>query len=142
MNKKDKELPINLGLLWHYSQKVGNSYKVLVTTPFGVLIGTPIFDTNLKLTETDKNFTISEACNNNQLLLQSYTDFIEEELQRRKKEISNGNKAIALLPLFESMGYFDAIAFKNVTLHSQGFTFELPSFTLFPEHILGISFYP
>lgn len=129
-NLKYSLLNFYSGVLKNYDTK---DYDILITTTFGTLIGTPDF----KFPEfSDETLKFDHYFYNHNLLLVSYTNLIEEKLI----ELNKNSKVPIEDEVFFSTINDEVVVLKNVTLNSNGKIFHLPSFTLFTESILGISY--
>ncbi|MFR9019244.1 MAG: hypothetical protein ACLVH8_06035 [Fusobacterium sp.] len=123
-------------LLFFYTnqlKKAGiKNYKVLITTPFGAVKGIPDFTI-----PTSRKVDFFECVNNNNYLINNYLELAEQDHERIKnsKYIELDNECF--FPLIKDDEY---IVINDAVVYSNGTTFEVPSFTLFSDSILGISF--
>lgn len=131
INKKHALLNFFSGVLKGCDIK---NYEIFITTPFGTLSGTPDFRISDSI---DDNLKFDNYLFNHNLVLSAYTNTIEKRLVKLANNPKISIEDEVFFPLISSD---DVIVFNNVTLNSNGKTFHLPSFTLFTENILGISY--
>ena len=107
-------------------------YKVLITTPFGAVVGMPDFNVDVP-----PNRFFSECINNNNYLLNAYINSTCKEYEELLKCKEKLKEEETLLPLIKDD---DVIVINNATVYINNTSFFVPSFTLFVNSILGFSF--
>lgn len=123
-------------LLFFYTNQLKKAdvknYKVLITTPFGAVKGIPDFTIPIS-----RKVDFFECMNNNNYLINNYLKLAEQDHERIKNSKYIELDGERFLPLIKDDEY---IVINNAVVYSNGSTFEVPSFTLFSDSILGISF--